>query len=128
MVLDQLRGKVISAAMEVHSTLGPGYLESVYEQALAVELEKRKINYSRQRAFQVEYKGTSVGEGRLDLLVENCLVVELNTVESLQPIHVSQVISYLKALHLPEALLINFRVHSLKSGIRKIVHPDLMHN
>ena len=53
MVLDQLRGKVISAAMEVHSTLGPGYLESVYEQALAVELEKRKINYSRQRTFQV---------------------------------------------------------------------------
>lgn len=100
MVLDQLRGKVISAAMEVHSILGPGYLESVYEQALAVELEKRKSSYLRQRTFQVAYKGTSVGEGRLDLLVENCLVVELKTVEALQPIHVSQVISYLKALDL----------------------------
>lgn len=128
MVLDQLRGKVISAAMEVHSILGPGYLESVYEQALAVELEKRKISYLRHRTFQVAYKGTSVGEGRLDLLVENCLVVELKTVEALQPIHVSQVISYLKALDLPEALLINFRVHSLKSGIRKVMHPHLMHN
>ena len=123
MNMDALRGRVIGAALEVHSTLGPGFLESLYEQALAIEFEKRRIHYERQKMIQVEYKGYPIGEGRLDFFVEDCLIVELKTVEVLQAVHISQVVSYLKALDLREALLLNFRVHSLKKGIRRVFHP-----
>ncbi|HNT75686.1 MAG TPA: GxxExxY protein [Anaerolineae bacterium] len=118
---DALARQVIGAAIEVHRYLGVGYLESVYEEALCVELQLQGIPFERQKAIAVEYKGHSVGEGRLDLLVGGCLVVELKTVEAFAPIHQAQVISYLKATGLQLGLLINFHVPVLKDGIRRVV-------
>ncbi len=119
-VTDDLASAVIGAAIEVHRHLGPGYLESVYEEALAVELTLRGIPYIRQHPVAVAYKGFPVGEGRIDLLVGNSLIVELKAVESIMPIHLSQVISYLKAASLQLGLLINFNVCVMRDGIRRI--------
>lgn len=119
--IDRIAHAVIGAAIEVHRMLGPGYLESVYETALAVELSIRQIDHQRQVPIAVLYKDQSVGEGRLDLLVENLLIIELKAVESLLPIHHAQVVSYLKATQLQLGLLINFNVPVLKSGIKRII-------
>lgn len=118
---DDLTGAVISAAIEVHRILGAGFLESVYESALAVELRSRNISFKRQQQFPVMYKGYSVGENILDFLIENTLVVELKAVTTLTPLHEAQVLSYLKATNCNLALLINFNVPLLKNGIRRIV-------
>src|SRR3972149_1654237 len=123
---DELAKAVIGAAIEVHRVLGPGYLESVYEEALAVELKLRGIPFERQKGMNVDYKGHAVGENRLDLLVDGCLLVELKAVESLAPIHSAQVISYLKAMQLPLGLLINFNVPLLKAGIKRIILSDCL--
>ena len=119
--VDELVRRVIGAAIEVHRHLGPGFLESVYEEALCVELELRQIPFDRQRPIGVDYKGHSVGQGRLDLLVGDKLLVELEAVDRLAPIHNAQVISYLKATHLHLGLLINFNVPLLKDGIRRVI-------
>ena len=95
--LDQLAHSVIGAAIEVHRLLGPGFLESVYEEAMCVELQSLRIPFKRQAVIVVDYKGHSVGEGRMDLLVDNALVVELKAIDSLLPIHKAQILSYLKA-------------------------------
>lgn len=120
--LDKLAHQVIGAAIEVHRLLGPGYLEQVYEEALAVELKLRDIPFQKQMAIALDYKGQPVGQGRLDFLVDGCLVLELKAVESLHPVFNAQVISYLKTLQLPLGLLINFNVAILKNGIRRIVY------
>ncbi len=119
--VDELVRRVIGAAIEVHRHLGPGFLESVYEEALCVELELRQIPFDRQRPIGVDYKGHSVGQGRLDLLVGDKLLVELEAVDRLAPIHNAQVISYFKATHLHLGLLINLNVPLLKDGIRRII-------
>lgn len=119
--LDSLAAQVVDAALDVHRTLGPGFLESVYEEALSVELRLRGIPHRRQAPVTVQYKGVSVGEGRIDLLVDGSLVVELKAVESLAPIHVAQVLSYLKASRLHLGLLITFNVPQLRRGIRRVV-------
>ena len=120
--LDDLARVVVDAAMEVHRELGPGYLEGVYEEALAVELSLRKIEFDRQKAVSVSYKGCPVGEGRVDMLVGGLLVVELKAVEKLLPVHKAQVISYLKALRgATLALLINFNERLLRDGIQRVV-------
>jgi GxxExxY protein len=119
--VNRLARRVIDAAVEVHRHLGPGYAESVYENALAMELAAREISFERQAGFTVEYKGQRVGEGRIDLLVEGTLVVELKAVEQLTEIHTSQAVSYLKATGLPLALLINFDVPLLMRGVKRVV-------
>lgn len=119
--LDRLARTVIGAAIEVHRYLGPGYLECVYEEALAVELDLRGIPYVRQEPFALSYKGREVGEGRLDLVVDGQLLVELKAVDALAPIHKAQVISYLKATRRHLGLLINFNVPVLRTGIQRIV-------
>jgi GxxExxY protein len=119
--IDNLAHAVIGAAIEVHRILGPGFLESVYEEALCVELELRGIPFSRQASVTVNYKGHTVGEGRLDLLVDNALIVEAKAVDALAPIHTAQVLSYLKATGHQLGLLINFNVPVLKDGIKRIV-------
>jgi GxxExxY protein len=119
--VDRLARAVIDAAVEVHRTLGPGYLESVYEEACAIEFSLRKIPFERQRPISVDYKGHPVGEGRIDLIVGGALLVELKAVESLAPIQKAQVISYLKTTGLTLGLLINFNVAVLKHGIQRIV-------
>ena len=118
--LDALVTRVIGAAIEVHRTLGPGFLESVYEAALCFELKSRGLAVVRQVALTVSYKGHDVGEGRLDLLVENMLVVELKSVEKLAPIHTAQTLSYLRATGFRLALLINFNETILKNGLHRI--------
>jgi GxxExxY protein len=119
--IDALAHTVIGAAIEVHRVLGPGFLESVYEEALAVELRLRGIPFQRQAMLAVDYKGHPVGEGRLDLLVGGQLIVELKAVETLLPLHSAQLLSYLKTTGQPLGLLINFNVPVLKDGIRRIV-------
>ena len=118
--IEDAASKVIGAAIEVHRQLGPGYLESVYEEAMAVELTLRGIPFARQVVFALDYKGHKVGEGRMDYLVDGCLVVELKAVETFAPIHTAQAISYLKATKHRLALLINFNVPVLKDGIKRI--------
>ena len=119
--VDALARVTLDAAFEVHRRLGPGFLEAVYEQALAIELGLRGIAFERQLAIAVKYKGHSVGEARLDLLVARELIVEIKAVEQLVPVHMAQVISYLRATALPLALLITFNVAQLRLGIRRVV-------
>lgn len=119
--LDLFAHKVIGAAIEVHRLIGPGYLESVYEEALSVELNLRNIPFTRQVIISVNYKDHAVGEGRLDFLVGGNLVVELKAVDSLAPIHTAQVLSYLKATGRQLGLLINFNTPILKNGLKRIV-------
>ncbi|NMG22514.1 GxxExxY protein [Brasilonema bromeliae] len=117
----QLTGVVIGAAIEVHRMLGPGFLESVYHKALEVEFQMRGIPYKSKPPVAVNYKGYQVGEGELDFLISDVLIVELKAVEKLAPIHEAQVISYLKMTNHSLALLINFNVPILKEGIKRIV-------
>jgi GxxExxY protein len=118
---DELARAVIGAAIEVHRQLGPGFLESVYEEALCIELEERHIPFEREKEISVLYKNRHVGAQRVDLLVGQSLIVELKAVEALADIHKAQVISYLKATRLTLGLLINFNVPVLKDGIQRIV-------
>jgi len=122
--VDRLAHGVIGAAIEVHRVLGPGYLESVYQEAMEVELGLRGIAFERQVVFAVDYKGTRVGEGRIDLLVEKRLVVELKTADALLSVHKAQALSYLRALDLSLALLINFKVAVLRDGIKRVVRSS----
>jgi GxxExxY protein len=118
---DRLARAVIGTAIEVHRVLGPGFLESIYEEAMYLELKLRRIPFARQVPVKVDYKGHSVGEARLDLVVGGCLVVELKAVEALAPIHTAQVLSYLKATGYHLGLLINFSVPVLKDAIKRII-------
>ena len=122
--LNALTERIIAAAMEVHRALGPGYAESVYEHALAVELALRQIPYSRQHATEVIYKGVRVGEQRLDFVVADAVILELKAVEEMANVHHAQLISYLKATQMKLGLLLNFNVSMLRYGLRRVVHPD----
>jgi len=113
--------EVIGAAIEVHRHLGPGFLESVYEEALCYELTDRSIPFARQVRIGVAYKAWLVGEARIDLLVDGCLLIELKAVDAIAPIHRAQVISYLRATNLNLALLLNFNVRLLPDGMHRIV-------
>lgn len=119
--LDILAREAIGAMIEVHRALGPGYLESVYEEALAIELSLRNIAFERQKSVAVTYKNSPVGEGRMDFLVGGSLVVELKAVEAVLPLHHAQVISYLKASGCKLGLLVNFNEKLLRSGLHRII-------
>lgn len=118
--LEDLAHRVIGAAIAVHRELGAGYLESVYEEALAAELEIQSVPFARQVVFGVEYGGRPVGEGRLDLLVDDEPIVELKAVEAFASIHMAQILSYLKANKKRLGLLNNFNVPILKNGIKRV--------
>lgn len=119
--LNLITREVIGAAIEVHRHLGPGYLESVYEEAMCAELRLQGIPFARQVVVAVGYKGLPVGESRLDLLVRGCVLVELKAVEALSPLHTAQVLSYLRMTGHEVALLINFNVPILSRGIKRLV-------
>jgi GxxExxY protein len=119
--LDFLAHEVIGAAIEVHRLLGPGFLESVYEEALSIEMNMREIPFTRQVVVGVNYKDNIVGKGKLDFLIGGQLVVELKAVEVLAPIHSAQVLSYLKTTRLHRGLLINFNTTVLKNGLKIII-------
>lgn len=118
-VLNQVTDQVIGCAIEVHRTLGPGMLESVYEKALCFELQQRGLNFASQVAVPILYKGQNLGDHRLDLLVENQIIVELKAVDRLDPVFHAQVLSYLKLTGKQLGLLINFNVPVLKDGIKR---------
>jgi GxxExxY protein len=105
---EDLTGRIISCAIEVHKSLGPGFLESVYETALLIELRHAGLQVEQQKILPIAYRGTTVGEHRLDLLVENKIVVELKAISALEDIHFAIVRSYLKAARLEHGLLLNF--------------------
>ena len=112
---------IIGAAIEVHRFLGPGLLESVYEDTLCVELDDRNIKYERQKRIELEYKGRRIGNLFTDIIVENRLIVEVKSVQSLAPIHSAQLITYLKLTNIKTGLLINFNLSVLRDGIKRIV-------
>lgn len=115
--------RVIGACIEVHRHLGPGLLESAYEECLAHELSGRGLCYERQQRLPVIYKGIQVDGGyRLDLVVENMLVVELKAVDRLLPVHEAQVITHLKLSGLPIGLLVNFHAPTIRTGLRRLTH------
>ncbi len=121
--INELTGEVIGAAIEVHKALGPGLLESAYEECLCKELELRGIPFVRQRELPVEYKGVKLDCGyRLDVVVADELIVELKACEKLEPIHEAQLLTYLKLTGIHVGLLINFNVPVLKEGIKRLVN------
>ena len=120
---DGVSGEVIGAAIEVHRRKGPGLIESIYERCLLRELELRSISATTQQIVRVEYKGLVFDEPlRFDLLVDNCLLVELKAVEVLHPSSKAQ-LSYMKLLDIPIGLLINFHEPVLKNGISRMILP-----
>jgi len=119
-LLNEITEKVIGAAYAVGTALGHGFLEKVYENALAHELKKRGLNVQQQEAIQVRYDGIVVGDYVADLLVEGCVLVELKAVKALDEIHVAQCLNYLKATALQVCLLLNFG--NPKVEVRRIVH------
>lgn len=123
MELSEVTERIIGCAMNVHRALGPGLLESTYEVCLAHELAKCGMDVRAQVALPVVYDGIRLDAGyRIDLLVDNCVIVELKAVDSLRPIHEAQVISYLKLSGKKVGLLINFNVTILKNGIKRLVN------
>ncbi len=120
MELNKITEQIIGAAIEVHKALGPGLLESAYEECLCRELNLRDTPFERQKPLPVEYKGTKLDCGyRLDLLVADVIVVEIKAVETIEPIHEAQLLTYLKLGGWKLGLLINFNVPVLKDGIRR---------
>lgn len=121
--LNEISGKILDSAIEVHRNTGPGLLESIYEKCLCKEFELRKINYNRQVTIPVSYKGMLIGENlRLDILVEDEVLVELKAIESLDKIHTAQVITYLKLTDKKLGLLINFNVPKLIDTFKRIIN------
>ena len=118
----ELTEKIIGAAIEVHRNLGPGLLESTYQTCLERELDLRSIKFEKEKALPIIYKGIKLESSyRLDILVEEKVVVEIKSVEALLPVHEAQLITYLKLSGLIVGLLINFNVPYLKQGIKRIV-------
>jgi GxxExxY protein len=122
MTFEPLSRRVIGLALEVHRELGPGLLESTYEACLARELELAGISFLQQATLPVTYKGMTIECGyRVDLLIENALIIELKAVRELDPIHEAQLITYLKLSGIKTGLLINFNTRLLKNGIKRMV-------
>ena len=123
MELNEISGAVVNAAVKVHTALGPGLLENAYEACLLHELHKRGFNVASQVILPVRYDGIVIDIGyRLDLLVENSLVLELKSVEKLLPIHEAQILTYLKLGGYKLGLLLNFNVVHMKEGIKRMIN------
>ena len=120
---DQLSHQIIESAIEVHRTLGPGLLETVYESALCYELSQRSIPFERQKRLPVQYKHINLDcNFRLDILVDGLVIVELKAVERMEPLFEAQLLTYLKLSELWLGLLLNFNVPIMKQGIKRIVN------
>ncbi len=123
MDLNALTEQIIGAAIEVHRALGPGLLESAYEECLSYELALRDVPFRRQTPLPLTYKEVKLECGyRVDLVAANAVIVEIKTVERLEPVHAAQVLTYLKLGRWPLGLLINFNVPTLKNGIKRIAN------
>jgi GxxExxY protein len=123
MLLNEVSGQIVDAAVKVHSVLGPGLLESVYEVALAYELRKRGFNVDRQRPAPIVYEEILFDEGyRLDLLVEDQIIVEIKSLEEIKRVHKKQALTYLRLQDKRVGLLLNFNVDLMKEGITRIAN------
>lgn len=119
--INKLTEKIIGCAIEVHRQLGPGLLEGVYEAALAIEFESAGLHFERQAVFPVLYKDKKIGEYRLDLLVENAVVVEIKSVERFDPVFDAQVLTYLRVTGRRIGLLMNCNSRLLRDGIKRFI-------
>ena len=119
---DPLTRRIIGAAMNVHSAFGAGLLESVYQNALCIELRAQCIRFQAQQAIDIKYHEQHVGHLVADIVVEGRVILELKSVEKLLPIHTAQLITYLKATGIRSGLLINFNVRHLRHGIKRVVY------
>ena len=123
MSINEITGVIVDTALQIHKDLGPGLLESVYEAVLAKKLEQRGMKVERQEILRFEYEGIIFEEGfRMDLLVEDQVVVELKSVEQVAPVHKKQLLTYLKLAKKPVGLLINFGAATLKEGITRVIN------
>ena len=123
--VEQTVHEVIGCAIEVHRILGPGLLESVYQECLPFELEARGLRFTSGAPVTIDYKGMAIRSAfKADFIVEGSVVVELKAVEALHPIHQAQLITYLKQTGCPAGLLLNFNSVLLRNGLRRLDHPD----
>ncbi len=122
MELNKITEMIIGCAIEVHKRLGPGLLESVYEKALCIELKHAGLNFIRQKSLSVLYRNESISEFKIDILVENIIVLELKSVERHDPVFEAQILSDLKLGNYPLGLLINFNSKLLKDGIKRFIN------
>ncbi len=119
---EEIFRKVLDCSFKVHTNLGPGLLESVYESCLAFELEKAGLHVEKQKVMPLTYEGEILETGyRIDLLVECRIIVEIKSVEALNTVHLAQILTYLKLSKFKLGLLVNFNVSSLKAGIRRVI-------
>jgi GxxExxY protein len=118
---DPLTRKIIACAIEVHKRLGPGLLEKLYKESMAIEMELCGLNVEKNVKVAVEYKGRSIGEYFLDILVENAVILELKSVERHDPVFEAQILSYMKLTGKKVGLLINFNSKMVKDGIKRFV-------
>ena len=118
-----MTGAVVDAAVKIHRKLGPGLFETVYEAVVARELERRGLRVEQQRAIEFVHDGIAFEQGfRLDLLVEECVVVEVKSLDRLAPVHTKQVLTYLRLTNLSVGLLLNFGAETMKEGMKRIVN------
>ena len=123
MDINQLSSKTIGAAIEVHKALGPGLLESAYEKCLCHELKLRGLSFENQKPLPLFFKGKEINCGyRLDIVVDNAIILELKSCEKIEPIHKAQLLTYLKISGLPLGLVLNFKVPVMRDGIVRIVN------
>ncbi|HBK70128.1 MAG TPA: GxxExxY protein [Flavobacteriaceae bacterium] len=123
---NKITEKIIGAAIEVHRTLGPGLLESAYQECLLFELKSQSLNVEKEKTLPIVYKDIKLDHGyRIDLLIENKIVIELKTVEHLTDVHTAQVLTYLKLGNYPIGLLINFHTKLLKNGLKRFINSTL---
>ncbi|MGO9017295.1 MAG: GxxExxY protein [Syntrophobacteraceae bacterium] len=121
--IDGITGQVVDAVFKLHTRLGPGLLESVYELVLVRELERRGLMVERQKPVSFEFDGLRFEDAfRVDLLVEGCVVVELKSVSTLAPVHSKQILTYIRLLNLPVGLLINFGAATMREGLHRVVN------
>ncbi len=119
--VNSITEQIIGCSIEVHKQLGPGLLESIYEEALCCEFELQKLSYQRQFCIPIIYKGKKLSDFRLDLIVEDKIIVELKAVNKIEPVFEAQLLSYLKMADKKIGLLINFNVPVLKNGIKRFI-------
>ena len=120
---NELSKHIVDAAYEIHRTLGPGLLESVYEECMGRELSLRGISFKKQLSIPVKYKGLNLDCGlRLDLLVDDLVIVEIKAIEKVAPVHKAQLLTYLKITNIRLGLVINFNVELIRDGIHRVVN------
>src|SRR6185437_3223444 len=125
MKYEDLTHKIIGGAMKVHSTLGTGFQEVIYQRALAIELDKNKLTFARELEMTIFYEGVDIGTRRVDFFVEKNIMVELKAVSKLDDLHLAQALNYLEAYNLPVGLLINFGSKSMEfKRVYNTKHPD----